>query len=106
MSSTKSMTEVAYELLSKKKRPIPFAKLWADVSKACNVSNDLVATFYSDLSLDSRFTSLKENKWDLTERRKFAESHIDIDNLGLEDEEDEVELDEDGEPIETMEDEY
>ena len=89
MANSKSMTDVAYDLLSSKKRTIPFSKLWEDVSKTCGVSVDYIAQFYSDLTLDSRFVSLKDNKWDLTERRKFEESHIDLSQIELGEDEDE-----------------
>ena len=101
MASAKSMTDIAYDILSRKKRAIQFGKLWEDVSKLYGASNDKVAQFYSDLTLDSRFASLKENKWDLVERRKFDESHIDISKIELDDDEPEEVEDEDSElPIE------
>ena len=43
--------------------------------------------FYSELMLDSRFASLEGNKWDLRNRRKFEEVHIDTSDI-VEDEED------------------
>lgn len=102
MASAKSMTDIAYDILSRKKRAIQFSKLWEDVSKLYGASNDKVAQFYSDLTLDSRFASLKENKWDLVERRKFDESHIDISKIELDDDEPEEVDDEDSElPIES-----
>ena len=79
----KSMTDIAYDVLSGKKRAIQFSKLWEEVSKKTGASNDIVAEFYSDLTLDPRFAQLKENKWDLIERRKFAESHVDISRIEL-----------------------
>lgn len=96
--SGKSMTDVAYDILSSKKRAIQFIKLWEDVSKTCGCNVDQVSQFYSDLTLDSRFASLKENKWDLKERRKFAESHVDISKIELDDDE----SDEDNEDSETI----
>lgn len=81
--TAKSMTDVAYDILSGKKRAILFAKLWEDVSKKNHASADMVAQFYEDLSLDPRFVQLKENKWDLVERRKFSESHVDISKIEL-----------------------
>lgn len=95
MASAKSMTDIAYDILSKKKRSIQFSKLWEDVSKIYGASNDRVSQFYSDLTLDSRFASLKENKWDLSERRKFNESHVDISKIELD--EDEPEEEDEGE---------
>lgn len=91
--TAKSMTDIAYDILSGKKRAVQFTKLWEEVSKITGVSKDHVSQFYSDLTLDSRFTSLKENKWDLVERRKYAESHVDLSKIELE--EDEPEIDDD-----------
>ena len=85
---TKSMTDVAYDIMSKKKRAVQFTKLWTDVSKETGASKDAIADFYSDLTLDRRFTSLKNNKWDLTERRKFSESHVDLKKIEIEEDED------------------
>ena len=94
--AAKSMTDVAYDILSSKKRAIQFQKLWEEVSKKTGASIDRIADFYSDLTLDSRFAQLKENKWDLVERRKYEESHIDISKIELgEDEPEEGENSED-----------
>ena len=81
--TAKSMTDMAYDILSGKKRAIQFQKLWEEVSKKTGASNDVIADFYSDLTLDSRFAQLKDNKWDLVERRKFSESHVDISRIEL-----------------------
>jgi len=89
MAAGKSMKDVAYDILASKKRAIVFQKLWEEVSKTCKVSNDYIAQFYSDLTLDSRFVQLKENKWDLTERRKYAESHVDLSEIALDEDEQE-----------------
>ena len=95
MSTYKSMSDAAYEIMAKKKRAIAFNKLWEDVLKETKVSEDLVAQFYSDLTLDSRFVQLKDNKWDLRSRRKFEEPYIDIQKIDLEeDEESEEEMEE------------
>ena len=108
MASAKSMTDIAYDLMSNKKRSVAFAKLWADVSKIFGASNDLIGKFYTDLTLDSRFVSLKDNKWDLTERRKFEETHIDLSEIELDDDEEEESEDEDNsmDIIKKDEDEY
>ena len=100
MTVSKSMVDVAYELMSKKKRAVAFKKLWEDVSKETGADMNLVAQFYTDLTLDSRFVALKDNKWDLKNRRKFEESHIDISLIEIDDEPDE----EDGEVL--NEDDY
>lgn len=81
--TAKSKTDIAYDILSSKKRSISFQKLWEEVSKKAGVSNDMIAQFYEDISLDPRFAQLKENKWDLVERRKYSESHVDISKIEL-----------------------
>lgn len=102
--TNKSMTDVAYDIMSKKKRAVQFSKLWADVSKITGASDSAVAQFYSDLTLDGRFASLKDNKWDLKSRRKFSESHIDLKKYDIDDQDD-VPVDDSGD-VESSEDEY
>lgn len=85
--NNKSMTEIAFDIMSAKKRATQFNKLWQEVSKKAGVSQDKIAEFYSDLTLDGRFAQLKDNKWDLKTRRKFAESHVDLDKINIEDDE-------------------
>ena len=89
MTATRSMVDVAYDIMSKKKRSIAFGKLWEDVSKTCQVDNNFIGQFYNDLTLDSRFVTLKDNKWDLKERRKYDESHVDLSKIDVSDDEDE-----------------
>ncbi len=87
--STKSMTDIAYDIISNRKVTIQFSKLWEYVSKEAGVSNDKIGQFYNDLSLDSRFVSLKDNRWDLKSRRTFDETHVDIAEIEVEDDEEE-----------------
>ena len=105
--SIKSMADVAYDIMSSRRRAIQFPKLWEEVTKITGASMDRIGQFYNDLSLDSRFVSLKDNKWDLTERRTYDETHIDIDELNVDDDEEESEenLEEDEEAPEIMSDE-
>ena len=105
MASAKSMTDIAYDVITKKKRAVQFSKLWEEVSRLYGVSNDKVAQFYSDLTFDSRFASLKDNKWDLVERRKFTESHIDLSEIELGDDEPEEGMEEQDSPMNNS-DEY
>ena len=90
------MADIAYDILKRKKRAVQFLKMWDEVSKTSG--NGQVGQFYSDLTMDSRFVCLKDNKWDLVERRKYDESHIDISKIELEDDEPE-ENDEENEII-------
>lgn len=93
MAYSQSMTDVAFNILSKKKKEVEFVKLWAEVAKQMKVPEEKMrkkkSQFYSELMLDSRFASLEGNKWDLRNRRKFEEVYIDTSNID-DDEEDEA----------------
>ena len=104
-----SKLDIAYNLLTKKKKPTPFLKLWEEISQIEALSpsqqEDMIAQFYSDLCLDSRFVNMGENKWDLRSRHTFSETVIDTaefmdddgdedDEFDLDDEEEENEKDE------------
>lgn len=96
----RSMTDVAYEYLSKRKRAIEFLKLWEYVNTTLNVPVEKAKSkkvdFYSELMLDNRFASLQGNKWDLRNRRKFDEVYIDPDSILIDDDDDEeIEIEED-----------
>ena len=73
----KSMVDVAYDLMSTKKKAIVFLKLWEEVCQVMAFTKqqeeDNIAQFYSDLSLDDRFVNVGENKWDLRERHTYHE---------------------------------
>ena len=104
------MTDTAYEVMSKKKRAIPFKKLWEEVIEKMGLdpekATDRIAQFYTDMTLDGRFTSLKENKWDLKERHKYEEFHVEIIDIDDDDEESEQYMDDaDGENIQKTEEE-
>lgn len=94
--SVRSMNEIAYELLSKRKRSVAFDKLWKDVSGELgyneNQAMNKIASFYSALMLDNRFTQLDNNKWDLRSRHKFSETHIDTSAIVIDDDSEEEQL--------------
>lgn len=97
--ATNSMVDTAFEILSGRKQPIVFIDLYTKTCDKLKIENPAerkakMARFYTDLSLDKRFASLKDNKWDLTNRRKFDETFIDVDDLSLEDEDDRIEINE------------
>lgn len=102
--ANKSMTDVAYDIMNKRKVSIQFAKLWEYVRKETKATKDKVGQFYNDLSLDSRFVSLKDNRWDLKTRRTYNEAHIDISEIEVEDEEsEETEVEEEDSPLSNSE---
>ena len=107
-----SKLDIAFNLLTKKKKPTPFLKLWEEISQIEALSpsqqEDQIAQFYSDLCLDSRFVNMGENKWDLRSRHTFSEIVIDTDEY-LDDDSDENEefdIDEEDETAEKEEEKY
>ncbi|MGN1344463.1 MAG: DNA-directed RNA polymerase subunit delta [Traorella sp.] len=92
----KSKLDIAFSLLTKKKKPTPFIKLWEDISQIEGLTpsqqEDQIAQFYSDLCLDSRFVNMGENKWDLKSRHTFSETVIDTTEY-LDDDNEEEEYD-------------
>ena len=99
-----SMTDIAYHCMTKRKKEVEFARLWQEVSRTLKVPEEKLdrkkAQFYNELMLDSRFASLKGNKWDLRDRRKFEEVHKDT--ASLLDNDDEIEEREDEEEMESI----
>ena len=87
MSTKVTMTDTAYNIMSKRKKEVEFPKLWADVAKSMKIPEEKLSRkkrqFYAELMEDRRFASLKGNKWDLRSRRSYkevsAETEPDID---------------------------
>lgn len=101
MSGKETMTDVAYNWMSKRKKEVDFLKLWNTVSEEMQIPEEKQkrkkSQFYSDLMLDNRFASLGGNKWDLRNRRKFDEVHVDTSDIELEDDDiDETEVEMEG----------
>ena len=95
----KSNLDVAYELVSNKRKPVEFSKLWEEVSQKQGLSEEeakgKASKFYTALSLDGRFITLGENTWDLRSRYTFDKVHIDMNEVYADDiEDDEKEVDE------------
>lgn len=108
----KPMVDVAFELLSKKKKPAVFLKIWEEVSQVAGLSEaqaeDNIAQFYTDLSLDERFVHVGDNKWDLRSRHTFNEVVVDTSAIIIDEEgEEETEITEEEEiPKKDKDDEF
>ena len=104
------MTDVAYNYLARKKKESDFIKLWNEVARIMNIPEEKKkrkkSQFYSELMMDSRFASLDNNKWDLRNRRKFDEVHIDTSEIALEEEELDELLDNSGLDLPSGDDAY
>lgn len=90
-----SMTDVAHNVLTKRKKGVEFNKLWSEVSDTLGfdttVQQRKIAQFYTELMLDTRFASLEDNKWDLRSRHLYNEIHVGVDPIDDEDFDDEFE---------------
>lgn len=111
LANKESMTDVAFACISKRKKEMEFARLWQEVSKVMKYTEEQSkkkkSQFYSELMLDSRFASLKGNKWDLRNRRKYEEVHSNSNLVSdLDDDMDEREIDDDELDLPKGEDEY
>lgn len=92
-----SKTDIAYRLMSKRKKERSFYDLWEDVKAELvklygegtieNIDED-ISFFYTNLTLDGRFVNVGDNKWNLRERVTFDKVHIDMNDIYVEDEED------------------
>lgn len=104
------MVNVAFDLMSKKKKPVTFLKLWEDVATMMGYTQqqeeDNIAQFYSDMSLDERFVCVGDNKWDLRSRHTFNEVVIDTDELLIEETDEEGVYEDEGPIKEVIIDDY
>lgn len=89
--------DVAYDYLKVLNHSISFKELWQVVVDQMgydeNKAKKKISQFYTDLSLDSRFTPLENNVWDLKSNHKLSEVMFDTSALLDEsDDEDEPEI--------------
>lgn len=87
--------DIAYDYLKSLKHSATFKELWEVVRTELNFDDSQarrkMSQFYTDLSLDGRFTALANNEWDLKSNHKFDEVFIDTEKLVDEDSDDEDE---------------
>lgn len=103
-----SMADVAFELLSAKKKDVLFQKLWNEICEIKGFdeaeAQAKISLFYTNLTLDGRFITTGENKWDLRARHTFDAVHIDMNDIYA-DEEGEGEDEDDSSIEDSYEDE-
>ena len=99
MDKNRSMVDVAYELMSKKKKAVNFYKLWQEVSEVKGFDeeekDEKESLFYTNITLDGRFITIGENNWDLRSRHKFDEVHIDMNDIYTDEDEESEEVEDD-----------
>lgn len=105
------MADVAWNVLTKRKKSVEFSKLWGDVVEALGYDatqqQRKIAQFYTELMLDKRFISLDDNKWDLSARHTYNERVVEILDIDDEDDEDfDIDSEDEEGKKETAEDEF
>lgn len=80
-----SMLDIAYDLLTNRKEQIDFKELY---DKICELkeydeqqADENRSLFYTNITLDGRFITTGENRWDLRARHKFEDVHIDMNDI-------------------------
>lgn len=95
----KSLINHAYDILTASKQPMAFKDLFDQAIEASKVElsgsalMSKMASFYTQLTLDSTFALLQNNMWDLRSRHTFDQVHINLDEAYSEDSEDEEDID-------------
>lgn len=85
MNYSKSMLEVAYEIIAASETPLAFKDLYEEVSKKLSMTQEdfaeRIGEFYTQLTLDSRFVTLIDNTWDLRSRHTYDKVHMDVNDF-------------------------
>jgi len=88
--TSRSMCDVAFEILASKPGQIPFSELWVMIVEQMGFTpsqaENKIAQFYSALMLDARFAPFEGNVWDLRTRRTYHEVHVDTSKIIIEEE--------------------
>lgn len=81
--------DAAYDILNQHSAAMTFPNLWEMVCNSEALTpmqrEELIADFYTDLSVDARFVNLGNNEWDLRARHFFNEVYIDTDAILVDD---------------------
>ena len=88
--ATSPMAEASVVILEGGGNELTFQELFQKVVKQLDLdeatATKRIAKMYSDLTLDKRFISLPENKWDLRKRHRLDDILIDTDDIIVDDE--------------------
>ena len=93
---TRSMIEIAQEIVDKKGEAISFPELLKAVGERLGITDEetlmgKAGSFYTDLTMDGRFVILPNNFWDLKSRHVSSEFHIDMNAVYSESDEEDQE---------------
>ena len=87
----KSLLDYGFDVMSASKEAMSFFDLFNAAVAASGLTlqesekKSKMAKFYTSLSLDGRFITLKDNCWDLRARHNFEQFHIDMGDVYSED---------------------
>lgn len=80
-----SMVDVAYDIITENHRIMNFQELYSEVALKLGFSDeeklDKISKFYTNLSLDGRFVTLGNNEWDLRTNQTYDKTHIDVNDV-------------------------
>ena len=80
-----SMVDVAYDVITENHRIMNFQELYSEVALKLGFSDeeklDKISKFYTNLSLDGRFVTLGNNEWDLRTNQTYDKTHIDVNDV-------------------------
>lgn len=80
-----SMVDVAYDVITENHRIMNFQELYSEVALKLGFSDeeklDKISKFYTNLSLDGRFVTLGNNEWDLRINQTYDKTHIDVNDV-------------------------
>ena len=83
--SEKSNLDIAFDLIVNTGKEVSFKEIWEEVIRVQGYDEEtakrLMGQFYTNLSLDGRFVTLGDNKWDLRSRHTFDKVHIDMNDV-------------------------
>ena len=103
-----SLTDAAYDYLKDVGTGVPFAELYAAAAEKAALTEELKKkkknSFYSQLSMDSRFVQQTGNVWDLKENHSFEETRINVEEIDADDDDSDEENEETDEIAEERED--
>lgn len=111
MIGNESMTDIAYSVLKKNKKPMAFYELWDKVVEeiaktTAQDAEELISHFYTNMTIDGRFVNVGDNKWELRERVPYERVHIDMNEIYQEDEDEDEITDYDLEDEDEIDDMY
>lgn len=95
-AKNRSMIDIAYLFMKQQTSEVDFNELWTEVVQqlefTAEEADQRIGVFYTYLTLDGRFITVGENRWDLRSKLTYERVHIDMNDIYAEVEDNEKEL--------------